>query len=93
MIVSALAESIGAIGNVIIVWIVVQLMFSILAINLLSGKSFYCSKEKFKYHTKFECNEAGGSWEVYDSNFDNIQQAMLTLFIVSTLEGWPDIML
>lgn len=30
---------------------------------------------------------------VFDSNFDNIVQAMLTLFIVSTLEGWPDIML
>lgn len=93
MIVAALAESIGAIGNVIVVWMVVQLMFSILAINLLSGKSFYCSQDKFKYHTKFDCNEAGGAWVVYDSNFDNIQQAMLTLFIVSTLEGWPDIML
>lgn len=28
----------------------------------------------------------------YDSNFDDIGQAMMTLFIVSSLEGWPTIM-
>ena len=28
----------------------------------------------------------------WDSNFDNIGQAMMTLFVVSSLEGWPDIM-
>ena len=28
----------------------------------------------------------------YDSNFDDISQSMMTLFIVSSLEGWPDIM-
>lgn len=30
---------------------------------------------------------------VYDHNFDNVMRAMNTLFIVSSLEGWPDIML
>ena len=28
----------------------------------------------------------------WDANFDDIGQAMMTLFIVSSLEGWPDIM-
>ena len=28
----------------------------------------------------------------FDSNFDSISEAMLTLFIVASLEGWPDIM-
>lgn len=93
MIVSALFDSVGAIFNVVIVMVMVWLMFAILAINLLSGKSFYCSIDKYRYHTKFDCNVAGGSWRVFDSNYDNIFQAMLTLFIVSTLEGWPDIML
>ena len=26
-------------------------------------------------------------------NFENIYNALLTLFVVTTLEGWPDIML
>lgn len=33
------------------------------------------------------------TWERYPSNFDNILEAMLTLFIMSTLEGWPDILM
>ena len=93
MIVAALFESVGAIFNVLIVVLVVWLMFAILAINLLSGRSFYCSLDRYKWHTKETCNDQGGSWNTNDSNYDNILQAMMTLFIVSTLEGWPDIML
>ena len=29
---------------------------------------------------------------LWDSNFNNILEAMMTLFVVSSLEGWPDIM-
>jgi hypothetical protein len=93
LIVSALFESVGSIFNVVIVVVVVWLMFGILAINLLAGKSFYCSLGIYTYHTQYECNNAGGSWQVADSNFDNILQAMMSLFVVSTLEGWPDVML
>ena len=39
-----------------------------------------------------ECAQRGGTWLNADSNFDNIFAAMLTLFEVSTLELWPDIM-
>ena len=28
----------------------------------------------------------------FDSNFDDFLNAMLSLFVVSSLEGWPDIM-
>jgi len=72
MIVAALFESVGAIFNVLIVVLVVWLMFAILAINLLSGKSFYCSTDIYTHSTKFSCNTNGGSWETYDSNWDNI---------------------
>jgi hypothetical protein len=36
--------------------------------------------------------ELGKEWKIYDTHFDNIFGAMITLFIVSSLEGWPDIM-
>ena len=29
-------------------------------------------------------------WASYDFNFDNILSGMVTLFVLSTLEGWPD---
>jgi len=34
----------------------------------------------------------GGDWIVKDSNFDNIFEAMSTMFKVSLTEGWLDIM-
>jgi hypothetical protein len=93
MIVAALFESVGSIFNVMIVVLVVWLMFAILAINLLKGKSMACSLDPYTNGTKDKCNNAGGSWERHDSNWDDVSQALMTLFIVSTLEGWPDVML
>lgn len=75
-----------------IVILVVWLMFAIFGISTYKGTFFYCSTEMYFYHGKQTCEEAGGQWMVWDSNFDDIGQAMLTLFIVSSLEGWPDIM-
>jgi len=34
----------------------------------------------------------GQEWVIYDTNFDNIYYAMNSLFIIGSLEGWPDIM-
>ena len=34
----------------------------------------------------------GGVWRNRTPNFDNIFEAMITLFIISSLEGWPTIM-
>ena len=93
LIVASLFESVGAIFNVVIVVLCVWLMFAIFAVNIFAGKFFYCSTDMYTYHTKYECNVSGGSWIRYDSNFDDVMQAMMTLFIVASLEGWPDIML
>ena len=62
LIVNSLFESVGAIFNVIIVILAVWLMFAIFAINIFAGKFFYCSIGTYTYHTKYECNIAGGSW-------------------------------
>jgi len=36
--------------------------------------------------------KAGGEWLEYDHNFDNSGTGIITLYVVSSLEGWPDIM-
>ena len=92
LIVNSLFMSVGAIFNVIIVILCVWLMFAIFAINMFAGKMQFCDIGKYVYHTKYECNVAGGSWINFVSNFDDVMQAMLTLFNVATLEGWPDVM-
>ena len=92
MIVAALLDSGGSMLNVIIVIMIVWLMFAILAINLFSGKFFYCSEDSYLLHSKADCINAGYEWKRFNTNFDSVPQAMKALFIISTLEAWPDIM-
>ncbi|EGR31607.1 hypothetical protein IMG5_106200 [Ichthyophthirius multifiliis] len=99
LIVTALLESIGGIFNVIIVLLLVWIMFAILAINLMKGKLYYCNFPKnynvlnnsiYEIH-KNQCEQIeGAQWMVRDINFDNIGSGMLTLFVLSTIEGWPN---
>jgi len=93
MIVVALLESVGGIINVSIVVAVSWLIFAILGVNLFGGKFQYCSVDMLTLHIMRDCEFAGGQWMTYDHQFDNVPGAMSTLFVVSSLEGWPDIML
>ena len=72
MIVSALLDSGSGLGNVIVVILMVWLMFAILAVNLFSGKMFFCTIGQYENHTKRACNEAGGSWARRFTNYDNV---------------------
>ena len=51
LIVSALLKSTGAIINVAVCVFLVWMMFAIIGLNTYSGKFFYCSLEKYYYHT------------------------------------------
>jgi len=72
MIVVALLESVGHIFNVAIVISMVYLVFAILGVNFMMGQMFYCSIDPYILHTESECLLAGGSWNRYDHNFDNV---------------------
>ena len=65
-------------------------MFAIFGVALFQGKFYSCSNEELIRES--ECIRYGAEWENADTNFDNVLEAMITLFIVSSLEGWPDIM-
>jgi hypothetical protein len=34
-----------------------------------------------------------GTWAKFDFNYDDVVLAMESLYVVSSLEGWPDIMI
>ena len=42
--------------------------------------------------TKEHCLDKGGAWENSNRNFDNVFQAMFTLFILMTRNGWQTTM-
>lgn len=93
LIVNALIDSVGHIMNVLLVIAIVYLIFAIIGVNLYGGKFQYCTIDPFKLHTLQECEINAGQWKTYDHNFDNTAWAMITLYVVSSLEGWPDIMI
>jgi len=92
LIVGALIESVGSIMNVMSVLCVIFLIFAIVGYSFFGGGFFYCSIDMYKLHTISQCMTAGGEWMKWDQNFDNVGNGMITLFVVSSLEGWPDIM-
>ena len=40
----------------------------------------------------WDCYDAGGEWMRFNANFDNIGNAVITLFNLMTSEGWIDVM-
>ena len=92
MIVAALAKSVAPISNVAVIVMIIWLMFAIYGMNTYMGMFFYCSEKPYVYNTKWVCEDHGAQWQKFDSNFDDIGQSMTTLFIIASLEGWPDIM-
>ena len=93
MIVVALMESVGGIFNVMVVVFMVWLIFAIMGVNFYGGKFQFCSIDMYGIKSQLDCEFAGGEWMTYDQNFDDALKAMNVLYIVSSLEGWPDIML
>lgn len=93
LIVNALIGSVGGIVNVMLVIGVVFLIFAIIGVNFYSGKFFFCNIDPYTLQTRQDCEYAGGSWELWDHNFDFTGRAFLSFFIVASLEGWPDIMI
>lgn len=92
MIVAALFESVGSIVNVSVIVMIIWLMFAIYGMNTFMGMFFYCTEDPYRNNTKWVCESNNGKWKKFDSNFDDIGSAMMTLFILASLEGWPDIM-
>lgn len=91
-IVIALLESFGGMMNVIIVVLLIWLMFGILGISLLGTRMGYCDVDDYYNIRKSKCIAQGNEWVIYLPNWDNIYNAMQSLFILTTLEGWPNIM-
>ena len=43
-------------------------------------------------HNMWDCYDVGGEWVRFNANFDNIGNAVITIFNLMTTEGWIDVM-
>ncbi|XP_050452304.1 voltage-dependent calcium channel type A subunit alpha-1 isoform X4 [Cataglyphis hispanica] len=90
--------------NILIVYILFQFIFAVIAVQLFNGKFYYCTDEsklsqedcKGQYFVFEEDNMVpelkNRSWKLQAFHYDNVMVAMLTLFAVQTGEGWPQIL-
>ncbi|XP_028274065.1 voltage-dependent N-type calcium channel subunit alpha-1B isoform X1 [Parambassis ranga] len=85
--------------NILIVYILFMFIFAVIAVQLFKGKFFYCTDEskglekdcrgKFLDYDRDDVKAQTREWKKYEFHYDNVLWAFLTLFTVSTGEGWP----
>ncbi|XP_075993878.1 voltage-dependent N-type calcium channel subunit alpha-1B-like isoform X2 [Genypterus blacodes] len=85
--------------NILIVYMLFMFIFAVIAVQLFKGKFFYCTDEskglekdcrgQFLDYDKDDVAAQPREWKKYEFHYDNVLWAFLTLFTVSTGEGWP----
>nr|CAB3227402.1 voltage-dependent L-type calcium channel subunit alpha-1D-like [Phallusia mammillata] len=103
-VVQCVIVAISTMGNIIIITTLLQFMFACIGVQLFKGRLYYCTDESKA--TPEECQgefyvwPKDGSapvvkeriWQNNDFNYDSVLDAMLTLFVVATFEGWPGLL-
>ncbi|CAD8104211.1 unnamed protein product [Paramecium primaurelia] len=88
----ALGRSLADIWNVLITMLSVWIIFGVYGIILYEQQFGFC-EDKMEFEVnKRECQEQNRTWINYKHNFDNITIAIPTLFVVSTFDGWGEIL-
>ncbi|KAK1878471.1 putative voltage-dependent R-type calcium channel subunit alpha-1E [Dissostichus eleginoides] len=95
-------SSLKNVFNILIVYQLFMFIFAVIAVQLFKGKFFYCNdssmnseKECQGYYS--DCSRdikerKKREWKRHDFHYDNVCWALLTLFTVSTGEGWPQVL-
>ncbi|XP_034035578.1 voltage-dependent R-type calcium channel subunit alpha-1E-like isoform X2 [Thalassophryne amazonica] len=88
--------------NILIVYKLFMFIFAVIAVQLFKGKFFYCtdsSKDTEKdcqgYYIDYGKDKKEvkrRDWKRHDFHYDSVIWALLTLFTVSTGEGWPQVL-
>ncbi|XP_063064429.1 dihydropyridine-sensitive L-type skeletal muscle calcium channel subunit alpha-1-like [Engraulis encrasicolus] len=97
--------AVKSIGNIILVVLILDFIFACIGVQLFKGKFYSCTDPTklteetcqgnfIKHLTNAipDTEVRPREWVNHDFSFDNIFSAMLTLFTVSTLEGWPELL-
>ncbi|XP_074551330.1 voltage-dependent T-type calcium channel subunit alpha-1H-like isoform X1 [Halichoeres trimaculatus] len=93
LVVETLITSLRPIGNIVLICCAFFIVFGILGVQLFKGKFFYCDGLDVSNITnKTQCLEAGHRWARRKYNFDNLGQALMSLFVLSCKDGWVSIM-
>uniref|UniRef100_A0A061RPV3 Voltage-dependent calcium channel L type alpha-1D n=1 Tax=Tetraselmis sp. GSL018 TaxID=582737 RepID=A0A061RPV3_9CHLO len=97
----SLSMSLMSMANVSVICLLFFIIFAILGVQLFSGEFYYCSQPRdidgVVIRHKDNCTGLGEDgnpleWSNNFLNFDNLGNALMTLFITSTLDGYVETM-
>ncbi|XP_022256274.1 voltage-dependent T-type calcium channel subunit alpha-1G-like [Limulus polyphemus] len=95
LVVQTLLSSLRPIGNIVLICCTFFIIFGILGVQLFKGKLYYCNGPRVtNVKNKTECLAADprNEWVNRKYNFDNLGQALMALFVLSSKDGWVNIM-
>ena len=73
------------------------LIFGVISLTYFKGKLYSCSYSHLKVgencliETKWDCLNVGGEWVNKVFNFDDILNAIVNLFVMTTTAGWSEV--
>uniref|UniRef100_A0A182J185 Ion transport domain-containing protein n=1 Tax=Anopheles atroparvus TaxID=41427 RepID=A0A182J185_ANOAO len=94
LVVQTLLSSLRPIGNIVLICCTFFIIFGILGVQLFKGTFYYCEGENIKgVKNKKECLDIEGNvWINRKYNFDDLGKALMSLFVLSSRDGWVNIM-
>ncbi|XP_041838955.1 voltage-dependent T-type calcium channel subunit alpha-1I-like [Melanotaenia boesemani] len=93
LVVETLITSLKPIGNIVLICCAFFIIFGILGVQLFKGKFYYCVGFDVKNITnKSDCLASNYRWVHHKYNFDNLGQALMSLFVLASKDGWVNIM-
>nr|XP_009933318.1 PREDICTED: voltage-dependent T-type calcium channel subunit alpha-1I [Opisthocomus hoazin] len=93
LVVETLISSLKPIGNIVLICCAFFIIFGILGVQLFKGKFYHCLGVDIRNITnRSDCVAANYKWVHHKYNFDNLGQALMSLFVLASKDGWVNIM-
>ncbi|KAJ8791710.1 hypothetical protein J1605_020432 [Eschrichtius robustus] len=93
LVVETLISSLKPIGNIVLICCAFFIIFGILGVQLFKGKFYHCLGIDTRNITnRSDCVAASYRWVHHKYNFDNLGQALMSLFVLASKDGWVNIM-
>ena len=94
--VKALLRALPNVANVTLIMLLFFLIFGVILVSQFKGTFYFCSNdipvEDNSVNSKWDCLNNGGIWENLVYTFDDVPNALITLFTMSTTAGWQDVL-
>lgn len=95
LVVQTLLSSLRPIGNIVLICCTFFIIFGILGVQLFKGAFYKCDgPDVSRIKNKTDCLNKGPPyrWVNEKYNFDNLGQALMSLFVLASKDGWVNIM-